>query len=238
MKPQAFIEWQEQALASKSDFLPLVPELGTPYITFNGSLVFVYRITPLCAYARVLEGGHRYAQRHGSSPGDYYELDNKGCPLAERSGPWSLMALKQRVVLTAEAKLGCDISSIGDIIQRLEWRLQCPPAKAKNAVEGYYRDLQARQDMLRAFGPYEPVPAESDELYHTFNGSLVMVLVEKGELNAVVLRGGHGHPLLSGEKPGEGYRIESDGHVARVSDGLELGMSLKSQIPKAYQLPQ
>jgi len=105
--------------------------------------------------------------------------------------------------------------------------------EGENDLARYFALLEHRAASLVAFGPCPATKAEVGALYWTLNGSLVLVLKDKGELAAFVLRGGHGLVTKRGEKTGESYQIDEEGQVLEVTDALALGMSLRSRVSKS-----
>ncbi|PJB44266.1 MAG: hypothetical protein CO108_08950 [Deltaproteobacteria bacterium CG_4_9_14_3_um_filter_63_12] len=234
MKPDEFLEWQRRTLDQKTTASPVPPELGEFYRTYDGSLVFVY-LQPepdKGGRAIVIGGGHQVQGLLGALVGENYQLRSDGTFAHQHLGPWTLMALRENVQL--EAELGEDTSaSLGELVKRLERRVNGAVLEGENDLARYFALLEHRAASLVAFGPCPATKAEVGALYWTLNGSLVLVLKDKGELAAFVLRGGHGLVTKRGEKTGESYQIDEEGQVLEVTDALALGMSLRSRVSKS-----
>ena len=232
MNVEQFVTWQRKALASRSTSCPLRPEPGRFFQTYNGSLVFVYSISAEDrALAVVVAGGHGFEGTRGCYVGESYSLQHNGCYVSEHSGPWTLMALCQQVKLEAEEEQDSS-SSLAELALKVERRLGGRELDGEHEPARYFDLLDYRVEAVEAFGGLVPAKPEVGELYRTFNASLILVLKEKGVVKSFVLRGGHGLRSKLGEKAGETHLIDEEGFPVGLTDGLQLGMTLKEKVPK------
>jgi hypothetical protein len=206
------------------------PREGRIYYTHNRSLVLILSVSSEddskgVGRAVVLAGGHHQIGLRGDCAGSFYTLNAEGAYNSDYPSMDLLgmgLAEESNITLAKADVLSTPVDLSG------RWALghgpARPQAKLGNLVRGFYR---------------------------TLNNSVVFTLGhgdQSGWHQAVVCHGGHGIKKLDGARPGESYRISSQGtcvqEIVAIRDipaplvAAASGMSLMEYLPLLGDVPE
>lgn len=206
------------------------PREGKFFYTHNRSLVYIVSVTSEggskgMGRALVLTGGHHQIGMKGDFPGSIFTLNAEG---AFNSDHPSLDLLGMGLAEEPGITLANAAALIAQIDLSGRWTLHLGPARRESKLDS----------LVRGF-------------YRTLNNSVVFTLGD-GDLSgwhrAIVCHGGHGINKLDGARPGESYRISSQGtcvqEIGAIQDmpapfiAAASGMSLMEYLPLLGDVPE